>query len=231
MTINALFAALSSAQLGAYAMTVDQTIVFWNAAAERALGYSADDVIGRRCYEIGFGNGSGGISGECLGGCPSLRYVRSGLMPAPSRLNMRCASGESKWMTITPMAVAGIGDSPLLVHLFKESVVDLELEGERMPEELGACDCITAGENTHAPTISGEAVPLSRRELEVLRLIGRGWDTLRIAEYLGISRHTVSNHTRNLRNKLNVPTKLEAVLAGIRLGILDVAELGKHPHL
>ena len=224
MTIDALFAALSSAQLGAYAMTVDQTIVFWNEAAERALGYSADDVVGKRCYEISSENGTEGISGECLGGCPSLRYVRSGLVPAPSRLNMRCASGEFKWITITPMAVAGIGDSPLLVHLFEEGTEDSELAGERIPEDLAACDRITANENTYAPTSPDEVSPLSRRELEVLRLIGRGWDTLRIAEHLGISRHTVSNHIRNLRNKLNVPTKLEAVLAGIRLGILDVAE-------
>lgn len=224
MTIDALFAALSSAQLGAYAMTVDQTIVFWNAAAERILGYSANDVVGRRCYEVGSGNGSGGISGECLGGCPSLRYVRSGLMPAPSRLNMRCASGEFKWMTITPMAVAGVGDSPLLVHFFEERTGDLGLEGEQPREELGVCDRTTANENTYAPTGPSEASPLSRRELEVLRLIGRGWDTPCIAEHLGISRHTVSNHIRNLRNKLNAPTKLEAVLAGIRLGILDVAE-------
>ena len=224
MTIDALFAALSSAQLGAYAMTVDQTIVFWNAAAERILGYSADDVVGRRCYEVGPRNGSRGISGECMGGCPSLRYVRSGLMPAPSRLNMRCASGELKWVSITPMAVAGVGDSPLLVHLFEEKSSEVEFGGEQSKVELATCDRTTANESTRVSESLGDASPLSRRELEVLRLIGRGWDTPRIAEYLGISRHTVSNHIRNLRNKLNVPTKLDAVLAGIRLGILDVAE-------
>ena len=63
---------------------------------------------------------------------------------------------------------------------------------------------------------------LTRRELAVLRLVALGWDTPRIAEQLGISRHTVRNHIRNLRQKLSASTKLDAVVAGIRLGILPV---------
>ena len=63
---------------------------------------------------------------------------------------------------------------------------------------------------------------LSRREMEVLRLVALGWDTRRIAARLGISRHTVRNHIRNLRNKLGASTKLDAVLRGLWLGIISV---------
>ena len=66
---------------------------------------------------------------------------------------------------------------------------------------------------------------LTEREQEVLRLVALGWDTPRIAGELGISRHTVRNHIRNLRQKLQANTKLEAVVTGIRLGILPVSKL------
>ena len=59
--------------------------------------------------------------------------------------------------------------------------------------------------------------------MEVLRLMAQGWDTQRIATELGISRHTVRNHIRNLRQRLNASTKLDAVVKGIRLGILHMS--------
>ena len=67
-----------------------------------------------------------------------------------------------------------------------------------------------------------ESQKLSRRELEILRLVALGLETPRIAEELGISPHTVRNHIRNFRQKLNATNKLDAVLAAIRLGILGV---------
>ena len=77
----------------------------------------------------------------------------------------------------------------------------------------------TMGKRHQAPS---ETSTLSQRELEVLRLMALGWDTPRIATRLAISRHTVRNHIRNLRNKLGASTKLDAVLKGISLGILSV---------
>ena len=66
----------------------------------------------------------------------------------------------------------------------------------------------------------GVTSTLSRRELEVLRLMALGLGIRpRIAARLAISRHTVRNHIRNLRNKLGASTKLDAVLRGISLGI------------
>ena len=59
----------------------------------------------------------------------------------------------------------------------------------------------------------------------MLRLIALGWDTPKIAGELGISRHTVRNHIRNLRQKLKANTKLDAVVTGIRLGILPISRL------
>ena len=41
---------------------------------------------------------------------------------------------------------------------------------------------------------------------------------------LGVSPHTVRNHSTNLRRKLDVRSSLEAVMAAVRLGVLTFGE-------
>lgn len=60
---------------------------------------------------------------------------------------------------------------------------------------------------------SSTPVPqLSRRELEVLRLLACGTKTAQIAESLGISPITARNHITNLLSKLGAENRLQAVL-------------------
>lgn len=61
---------------------------------------------------------------------------------------------------------------------------------------------------------------LSRREAQVLELVAAGTTTGQIAEEMRISVHTVRNHVRNLRRKLDAKTKLEAVATAFRRGLL-----------
>ncbi len=226
MIAAGLFTALANASCAAYAVSVDQTIVFWNRAAERILGYTSEEVLGRRCYEVVNGRAPGALTEQCLKGCPSIRYLRAGLVPAASRLHVLCASGERKWVSVTPMVVAGIlEDAPLLVHLFEDGS-DAEdatssIFALREAMTTGGAD-ILSDHPASLPTQT-EAPALTHRELDVLRLVALGWDTPRIAGELGISRHTVRNHIRNLRQKLGASTKLEAVVTGIRLGILPIS--------
>ena len=221
MTADALLSALAAASCGAYAVSVDQMIVFWNRAAERILGYTSQEVLGRRCYEVVSGLAPGGLTPECLGGCPSIHYLRAGLVPAPVKLQLLCSSGERKWVSVTPMVVAGIlRDAPLLVHLFDESQEDAAPASVALRDALSASGAAIVPDRPEAPSTPAEKPVLSRRELEVLRLMALGWETQRIAVELGISRHTVRNHIRNLRQRLNASTKLDAVVKGLRLGIL-----------
>src|SRR5262249_43624059 len=59
---------------------------------------------------------------------------------------------------------------------------------------------------------------LSPREYEVLRLVGRGLPTHRIAELLGISRHTAEGYIKQAMGKLGARTRTEAAVraAGLR---------------
>ena len=50
---------------------------------------------------------------------------------------------------------------------------------------------------------------LSKRELEVVDLIARGYSNAEIANVLVISVHTVNDHTKKIYRKLNVHSRLE----------------------
>ena len=171
-----IFSLLEFAAYGAYAVSVDQTILYWNPAAERILGHRASDVIGRRCYDVVAGRGARGVAQECLGGCPSIRYMRAGLLPSPLRLQMLCSSGERKWVSVTPMAVTGIlGDSHAIVHMFEEAPGPPDSEQtEDSPRDTVADARNVTPTNVAAGARSEEAPSLSLREQEVLHLVGTG---------------------------------------------------------
>jgi ATP/maltotriose-dependent transcriptional regulator MalT len=70
------------------------------------------------------------------------------------------------------------------------------------------------------PATSRDASGLTRRELEVLRLISSGLGNQAIAEHLCISEHTVHRHVANTLAKLDVPSRSAAVAHAARLGLL-----------
>jgi DNA-binding NarL/FixJ family response regulator len=60
------------------------------------------------------------------------------------------------------------------------------------------------------------------RELEVLQLLATGLDTTGMARRLGIAPHTIEWHVRHLIEKLHVHSKLQAVIAAARLGLIEL---------
>jgi DNA-binding NarL/FixJ family response regulator len=61
-------------------------------------------------------------------------------------------------------------------------------------------------------TNNGEAVSLTAREKEILRCLSEGLSTAAIARRLFIAPVTVRNHIQNLLHKLDVHSKLAAVV-------------------
>ena len=213
MPAQDILALLDETGVGAYAVTPDQRVVFWSRGAERMLGHTRDDAIGRRCFEFLQGLAPGGLTPACTEGCPSLHSLHSlqeGRIPASVDLQMLDSSGERRDVTVTPMLVGSApGDTPLLIHVLDHpgGTQAAAAPPESAPAERG-------GEAPGTPRIAP-------RELEVLRLVARGRSTREIADDLAISLHTVRNHVRHFRTKLKARTKLEAVLTAVRLGILD----------
>jgi len=64
-------------------------------------------------------------------------------------------------------------------------------------------------------------VLLTKREIEILKLIGMELSTQQIAEKLFISKKTVDSHRQNLRHKLNVTNTAGLVNAAHKMNLLD----------
>jgi DNA-binding NarL/FixJ family response regulator len=71
---------------------------------------------------------------------------------------------------------------------------------------------------------------LSDRELDVLRLAGRGLTNRAIGHELNISERTVHSHLVNVFSKLGVNTRTEAVLKAMRTGWLSLDETAPAPN-
>jgi NarL family two-component system response regulator LiaR len=71
-----------------------------------------------------------------------------------------------------------------------------------------------------APLELPDAVDLSEREIEVLRLIAQGRDNAQIAERLVISPTTAKNHVSNILAKLGVQSRVQAAIYAVRAGMV-----------
>ena len=63
---------------------------------------------------------------------------------------------------------------------------------------------------------------LTDREMEVLRLVAKGLNNRDIGEQLFISENTVKNHVRNILEKLQLHSRMEAVVYAVREKLLEI---------
>ena len=63
---------------------------------------------------------------------------------------------------------------------------------------------------------------LTDREMEVLRLVAKGMNNREIAKQLFISENTVKNHVRNILEKLQLHSRMEAVVYAVRERLLEI---------
>jgi NarL family two-component system response regulator LiaR len=68
--------------------------------------------------------------------------------------------------------------------------------------------------------------PLTERETEVLRLLAKGKANKEIALALHVSETTVKTHVSNILMKLGVPSRTQAALYAVRLGLVAYEQFG-----
>jgi two-component system, NarL family, response regulator LiaR len=73
---------------------------------------------------------------------------------------------------------------------------------------------------------------LTRREIEVLLLVAKGFSNQRIADDLQISERTVRTHVSNILDKLDLSNRTEATLYALRMGLIQpgvrIAPVGRY---
>ncbi|MBK6742120.1 MAG: response regulator transcription factor [Hydrogenophilales bacterium] len=69
------------------------------------------------------------------------------------------------------------------------------------------------------PAPGGES--LTAREKEALGYLARGMKVAEMAEAMGITRHTASDHVKSVYRKLNVSSRAQATLHAVRMGLIQ----------
>jgi PAS domain S-box-containing protein len=176
------------------------TIGWWPRAAERALGYTAAQVTGRRCDEAlpGFGRAF------CLAGCPLRQERDEPLRPHLVELQLLDGSRRSFLCAIT-LFMTNRRSRPLRLYQLHEACASV------LPVACGHADA-PARLQAAGRTLDR----LTRREAQILRELAEGRSNVEIARALDISPATVRNHTQNILSKLGVHSKLEAVVLALK---------------
>ena len=185
-------------------------IVLWNKGCEALLGKTARSVLGKRCYEVMCGRDTNGNL-YCHRSCP-VAYQARELKDQPVRpFELNVKTGEGKQRTVSSSMFAIPDCHPALtkvVHVLRPAEVRAGAEEPKPESPEWSALAMDAGNELAALTV---------REKEILRCLVRGSATAAIAKQLGIARVTVRNHVQSVLQKLNVHSKLEAVVLANRL--------------
>jgi PAS domain S-box-containing protein len=206
-----LDALLTNTADGVCAVGVDGRIVFWNRAAERLLGYAAREVVGKPCCDVFVGRDPAG-NRLCYQGCHVQTLVKRGEAVEHFEMATRTKAGRPVWLDISILAVPGARrDTTTTVHLFRDVTTAHEVE-TLVRERLA---------QMRPPLDDGQTPPeLTRRELEILRLMAAGASTRAMADRLHVSPATVRNHVQHILEKLGVHSRLEAAAYATRRGLV-----------
>ncbi|WP_293912025.1 response regulator transcription factor [Deinococcus sp.] len=137
------------------------------------------------------------------------------------------------------LVLTSYDDDAYVFALIEAGAAGYLLKNAGEDELLGAVRAVAAGESALTPAVarkvltrfSAQSSPspvgetLSPRELEVLRIAATGRTNKEIARDLDISPRTVQVHLANIFSKLDVGSRTEAVLYGIKRGWIDLSTI------
>ena len=133
-------------------------------------------------------------------------------------------------------------DDRYVIGLLEAGAAGYLLKSARGQALVDAIRTVSAGESVLHPTIIAKVLKygvrtraqggergtkgqLSDRELEVLKLASKGMSNKDIAKELFLSTRTVKAHLSNIFDKLDVASRTEAIVKGIKEGWLTVEDL------
>jgi len=199
---------------GLFAVDSQQRIVYWADTAERLLGYRAEQVMGKRCYEVVGGRDASNYP-VCRRNCPVIMSARRGRTTPDYDILCPLPSGEEKWLNVSVLVARPSRGSVHVLHFLRD------VSHRRRTEEFarrasaavrGLLQESNGQEGQEVETAAPPLPKLSRREQEALRLLAAGMSTRQMAETMGIQPVTARNHVTRLLNKLGAKNRLQAVV-------------------
>jgi len=175
----------------------DMRVVSWNDAAHELTGISADEAVGRPCWDVLCGVDAGGGL-VCHKGCSGARLARQGWPVSAQELLIKTSGGRRRVMVST-IAAPNDRAEPLFLHVMRN--------GTEAAED-GRSDRMRVS-------------TLTPRQLEVLEALADGEPAKLIARRLGIAEATVRNHIRMILFELGCHSQLEAVAEARRRHLIS----------
>ncbi len=153
---------------------------------------------------------------------------------------------KSRYPSVAVLILTAFDDDQFVFGLLEAGAAGYLLKSIRGRELVEAVRRVHAGESVLHPSIARKvlnrftsaAAPAHRappediltdREREVLQMCTWGLGNQEIADRLVLSLHTVQSHLGHIFNKLNVGSRTEAVVCGLRHGWVTLEEEAPEP--
>lgn len=219
MRDSALFTLLERTGDAAFVVDQEGLIRSWNKAAERLFGQTAAEMVGQPCADVL--RGADTLGGPvCSVDCAVRECVLHGSCVADFDMAVR-RDDDVLWVNVSTLVWEDERTGrALIVHLARDiSQVKAREALIRSAETLGR-QLIHLAAPKNDPPVGA----LTRQQTEVLRLLAEGRSSAEIASYLHISPRTLRTHIHHLNRRLHARGRLEAVIYGIRRGLISVPQ-------
>lgn len=217
--------ALGDAADGALVIDQEQRIIFCNQAAREIIGHNGEEIARSLCYATLGGRSNGGLP-ICRENCRCVAAAAKGRPVKSFDMSVKTQSAGIRWLNVSTVTWPsnGTGQGAKILHLFRD-VTERKQRGQLLDRVLEAAkslqDGVPGATFTSQPA-EDPGAELTDREQEVLSLLAEGADTRGIARALVISPSTTRNHIRNILDKFQVHSRLEAVLFALRHGLVTL---------
>lgn len=200
-----------------FATDAAERIILWNKKCEALLGRPARSVLGKRCYDV-----TGGLDAYgnlyCHQSCPVAFQARERKQQPVHRfpLAIEVPGNGNRQFEVSMFAIPSYHPAlSTVVHVLREGKKESSLE-RQLVRQAQVRDPLWP-----MTTRQGLRVYLTEREREILRCLAEGMVPPAIADRLFISPVTVRNHTAKILQKLEVHTKLAAVVFAYQHRLLE----------
>jgi two-component system NarL family response regulator len=160
-----------------------------------------------------------------LAACAAIKRA----VPATKVIMLTSSDAEADLYEAVKSGASGYLLKSILPHQIPEALRAVQ-RGESQISPSMAAKLLTefaalakGAEAPPAPAPAAQPTPrLTDREMEVLRLVATGMNNREIAKQLFITENTVKNHVRNILEKLQLHSRMEAVVYAVREKMLEI---------
>jgi len=207
---------LEGTEDAAFAVDLQGIVRTWNQAAEKLLGYTALQAIGKPCHTMINGR-RGGIL-MCRETCDLLACVQERRKIPNFDMETSTRSGQPMWVNVSLLVARNERTGQhLAIHCLRDiserkKIEHITSEIMRMARSLvGSLD-----EQGAFPPIS----PLTAQEHNVLRLLASGKTPKEVKAELHVSMQTLRNHIYHINQKLHTKSRTEAIIQALKRGLV-----------